>query len=632
MSLNTTPIEKLSKNKKEKIIERESNDFVGIIFDMDENIDKRISALDAHYTENGENTIEIINKLCIMYNLSGTRLLENFLQTICDTSRVSVLLKLITAKSLISFKQKHSETSDDEDQSEKTTHIDAGNERRRLNGFRVLNDITMKMDGISTPQQLDAIFTLMEAPEYKNESLERFRTFLGNHAVPCDYRYRTILVLELDGKGGEWERKIPDQEFFLRESLFFFIHDGKNMTTYKILAGQYMLQNLRKMIDDEERRDIQNILLSVAQDDELDFNIRADAADTLLNVGDEECVTRAREIITLLSFAMGQRRTLFDNTQNVHVTEIEESVMEILSSIMVNTHMLKMESGENVTFEFVRNKIEEMLVITKGKKCISPCKHTKCEMCDNCVIRENSVCCDDDCDKNLSRKTKIIVSLNRIAMDRILYSKYSVTLSGILLRVWSYICKHKSCDEMRKRLLEELYDMSGTCSSGFASRLINVLSGFGDFSIRISWCDQIIANFTGRLNALARKIDHSDSVYLTDKSHHSDLVMLYLSANPDVQKILKDETKEDVVKKYLKTNRKKKINLIVEEFKANVLVEMAINTENTSSRANFLKFFRDNMLKIREEMYMEFREHMTDVDFDLWFRAAIMSYETGHTD
>jgi len=62
------------------------------------------------------------------------------------------------------------------------------------------------------------------------------------------------------------------------------------------------------------------------------------------------------------------------------------------------------------------------------------------------------------------------------------------------------------------------------------------------------------------------------------------------------------------------------------------LVEMAINTENTSSRANFLKFFRDNMLKIREEMYMEFREHMTDVDFDLWFRAAIMSYETGHID
>ena len=65
---------------------------------------------------------------------------------------------------------------------------------------------------------------------------------------------------------------------------------------------------------------------------------------------------------------------------------------------------------------------------------------------------------------------------------------------------------------MKKRLLEELEEMSGTCSSGFASRLVNVISGFGDFKLTISWRDQIIANFTGRLNARARDITNDDKM------------------------------------------------------------------------------------------------------------------------
>jgi hypothetical protein len=632
MPSDTTLIEELSKNKNTKV--HESDDPIDIIFDMNENIEKRIHSLNAYYLENGENTVEIINKLCNMYSLSGTNLLENFLQAVCDMSSVSVLLKLITVKSLLSFKQKPETENEDDDgiKQLEIKRVNDRNEKRRLNNLKVLNEITMGMGGVSIPQQLDAIFTLMEAPEYKIEGIERFRVFLGNHTIPCDYRYKTILELEHyndEKQGGR--RFIPNCEFFLKESLFFFIHDRKNTTMYRILAGQYILQNLRKVIENDERKDIQNILLIVAQDVEMDFNIRADAADTLLNVGDGEYIITARETIALLSFAMGQRRTVFDNAQNVHVTEIEESIADILS-VIIDTPMMRTESGENITFEFVRNKIENVFSINKGKKCVRSCRHIKCEICDNCVKHKDSVCCDNECDMVLDKKTKIAISLNRIAIDRVLYSKYSITLSGILLRVWSYISRHEANEEMRKRLLEELYDMSGTCSTGFASRLINVVSGFDDLNIHISWRDQIVSNFTGRLNALARKIDHEDSVYFTDESHINDLVILYLSTNPNAYKIPINEKKNDTVKNYLKIGRKKKISLIVEEFKSNVLIEMSINTMNTSARANFLKFFRDNMLKIREEMYMEFRDYMTDTDFDLWFRAAIMSYETGNTD
>lgn len=56
---------------------------------------------------------------------------------------------------------------------------------------------------------------------------------------------------------------------------------------------------------------------------------------------------------------------------------------------------------------------------------------------------------------------------------------------------------------------------------------------------------------------------------------------------------------------------------------------MAVNSNDYASKKNFLKFFRANMLSIREELYAEFKKHIPDTDFDLYFRSAIATYETG---
>ena len=92
--------------------------------------------------------------------------------------------------------------------------------------------------------------------------------------------------------------------------------------------------------------------------------------------------------------------------------------------------------------------------------------------------------------------------------------------------------------------------------------------------IRISWREQIISNLTGRLNARARALEDED-------------------------------------------------------FKGLVLSEMTVKTDDWENRINFLKFFRENMLSIREEMYQEFCDHIDDTDYDLYFRDAISSYESG---
>ncbi len=116
--------------------------------------------------------------------------------------------------------------------------------------------------------------------------------------------------------------------------------------------------------------------------------------------------------------------------------------------------------------------------------------------------------------------------------------------------------------------------MAGTCSSGYATRLINTISGFGDFNMRISWREQIISNLTGRLNAIIREMDDLD---LQEK----------------------------------------------------IIEEMTVESSEYERRKHFLKFFRQHILGIMEEMYEEFKEHITDTDFDLYFRQAVSMYELG---
>ena len=55
--------------------------------------------------------------------------------------------------------------------------------------------------------------------------------------------------------------------------------------------------------------------------------------------------------------------------------------------------------------------------------------------------------------------------------------------------------------------------------------------------------------------------------------------------------------------------------------------EMTIDPSHFHSRSNFLKFFRTVISQIREEMYSEFKDYMSDTDYDMYFRKALIHYE-----
>jgi hypothetical protein len=551
------------------IIDRDQESLSELIVDLSLPIETRIQGIEMYFANFGqEESNEIINRLSMMYTMSGTKILEKYLYAMCMKCKISTFLKITAAKSLCYF-----------------------NPEKEL-GYKALDTVCKDMEDVATPCQIEAVCLLMLHTTYKKQSLQYFCNIINNLKLDCDYRYKTILSLE--------NKEIPARVYFIKESALLFFKNQNNRTLYRILAGQYLIQKTK--IKGKELEQTELTLMSFAQDPDLDYNLRADAADVVLQLGSEENKKTTREIIMMLGRQYGDVKTIFDNAQNVHVDEIEQSVLEaleFLSGISMKT-LSGVPGTAQITFEYVKKQIEEELEKSKPKEPKRKTKKYKDEK------------------KNYDEKEdKIKISLNRIYIDRALYSNYNCSLLHILLKIWTYLSTHKSYEDMKNRLLEELIDMSGTCSSGFASRLVNVISGYGDFNLTISWRDQIVANFTGRLNARARDIASEEHIQKNGKLYNF-RECNYIGCNVE-----NDDHRSD------DAQHKKKLLNMLEKFQENVLEEMTVNSNEFAARKNFLKFFRKNMLGIRQELYEEFKEHIPDTDFDLYFRAAIATYETG---
>ena len=465
-----------------------------IIENFDYEEDFRLKAFNFYYIKFEEEIVEFINKLSMMFLLSKSKLIESFIIRICRDSIIPFNLKLELAKN--------------------------------FENASVLDEvIQLSFSRVAVPCIIEAIFVLMRSKKYIKKSKKYFCKIVNNRELECHYRYKTILSIEIKVKKSL-------QKLFLKDIMTSFIRCKTNNIRYRILAGQYLLQKCKtnNNIKDEILLYLKEFML----DDELDYNIRADVADVLLNLGDEKTKSLARDIIILLGGRLGNVRTVFENAENVHHHDIEESALKMLE-FLNNAPIPK--DIKNDDFKTIKETILE-------------------------EVRKE--------DKEL-----VEVSLNRIDVDRAIYGNFGNTLSGIVLILWRYIHIHKYKDELIKRLIEELVDMSGKCSTGYAYRLLNVLSGFGDFSIRISWEDQIAGNLMGRLNAYIREI--------------------------------KDE-----------------------KFKENVILEMQLNNDSQiTDRSNFRKLFLSKLPLIKEDMYEEFKEYMDDGEFDLYLRRAVSKYE-GH--
>jgi hypothetical protein len=173
--------------------------------------------------------------------------------------------------------------------------------------------------------------------------------------------------------------------------------------------------------------------------------------------------------------------------------------------------------------------------------------------------------------------TNIDIALIRIQLDNQLYN--NLKLGHIFQFIIAYIQDEKNGhieDELWNRLLEELDDMANKCTTGYALRLVNTLSGFDEsLSIRITDEERFRSIFFHKFNTLLEK-EHDENT---------------------------------------------------EEY-ANILYEITIPSSRPESRASFLQFFRRIFPSLSLEMQEEFKHELTETDIDLYLRKAFCEYDS----
>jgi len=131
--------------------------------------------------------------------------------------------------------------------------------------------------------------------------------------------------------------------------------------------------------------------------------------------------------------------TIYQDTQNVHNNDINNSILN------VSVNLLQISKPENYDIESIVKELSKYEADTKKLETI---KDTLC---------------------------KLYINTSRFTLK-----ENSFSLHDVFASLWTYILSHKHREELILRLIEELLEMSEYCSTGYLSRLINVIQGFTD--------------------------------------------------------------------------------------------------------------------------------------------------------
>lgn len=430
------------------------------------------------------------------------------------------------------------------------------------------------IDKLETPTKIENVIFYMQSQVeiHQQNALKYFLKLIGDHKIEDIVRLKVIQSLE---------GKIQTPEVFkhyTQVSTLHYIADKINSDNFRIVACQYILEkNPENITSDLREYTPTRYLLEIAESELLDEDTRADACDILLkyiiqpeNQSEKE---KVEKILFILAGGETSRRNIFKNKQNVHMKSISDSVEKILEKIILfkKPGICTPSITQVIRGECIENVIEDFPQIQDELS-----KHVK-----------------------TSEELEMLLgAMDRISIDRATYGSKNMTLKSILIKVWIFIKYSeslKNCrEEVEKRLAEEIIDSKGKCSSGFTSRLLNSLSGFDEnMTITISFKDQIIANLEGRLSSKLKNVKND---IFRKKNAYEDM------------KESDFETEDEL-------------------YMSRILEEMTLDTSKFDKRSNFLKFFREHISSIREDMYQEFKSFMLDEDYDAYFRDAILHYE-----
>lgn len=561
-----------------------------ILLDFSNDEELRFRALMLFYEKKSYEVVEILKKMVSIFAFAPTKILEQFFIKIFKESNIPFTLKLETSKDICIYK-------DDADAL-----------------YEILNSFIfdMKKNDIVGAQQYEAITTLFRNPNFIEKGTSQFLSFICDKDSSSECRYKCILSLQTTfDLRKRWATKEEKEELdktrkmVQEKSFLLFLQTDYNTSFYRILAGQNLFVSFE--LDLETKNTIATYLLTIAENENEEYNLKADATDVVLRYGEGSVKEKASEIIMELG-KTSEHFTIYGNAQNAHNIYIENSAIKTLEKL--NEIPLMKINNKNITFQYV---------------------------------------CDQIAD-HLNEKAKI--ALNRIRLDNALYGNMSISLKSALTSIYSFIQTNEEYREfLMTRLYEELSESAGICSTGIMERLVNTFSGIiEDFGIKISVEDQILGNVHGKISKKIMDLRGEDCLHCQDIRFCSCLkevcdygkTVISNLMNNENKKIKKCEKcvvcvqfenlKEILQTRFLKREDVKCVHVCEKDKHCNeslmelILEEMMIPVKFFTKRQTFLLFFRKRFPYIYDELYDDYKNEIDHISFDLYMRKAVIKY------
>lgn len=217
---------------------------------------------------------------------------------------------------------------------------------------------------------------------------------------------------------------------------------------------------------------------------------------------------------------------IYESTQNVHKEKISDVIMSKLATL--ERDPVPKESFFSVMKHFV-----------------------------DVIIKEGIIMESDDVTTNA-----IVRSITRISSDASKFEDINLSLAQVFNIVFYRILRSQSKPELLRRLVEELVDTAEFCSTGYMSRLVNVLSGF-DVDPEVQFkASHVKEQIFDRVTELFRKF--------LDRCRDEELVDQVMEA------IIDSSKRNDDVEEYINEQRVRIQAIVQEEFAANVFDEVEL--------------------------------------------------------
>jgi len=354
--------------------------------------------------------------------------------------------------------------------------------------------------------------------KYEHIGLSCLNDFFNRTDIDdLEVKYRNVLFFKY---------KVSESKFESICSTFFI------NKTIGIRAKILSAQNIIKSNISQGDQRVESVLIPIMQNSTTEHEIRADIADLMINSGTENAKEIAIETIRKLG---GNVFNVYKNKENIHNKKITESALIIIESLI--NDLSKHENREDFIKELNNNSSVDFL-------------------------RNKFVDSQDD---------RIKMSLLRIELDRLEYGIYNLTLEAILSLILKYISENfDENHEIYSRIKEELIEShgeGGNCSSGHAFRIVNILSGYTEYSVQVAFVDQMANYF---MIDLFNKMGDGD---------------------------LRDE------------------------------IVMELSSEHFGEKPKTRKFILNNLDEIRASLYESFKNDMSDLEFDENFSKVMIKYE-----